>query len=72
MKPKKVIPDQVYEGMYRLSFGKGIISDNMWNLTRANDMFKHYDEYIRREDTSIRMTILHAKKAVQKSLEVGS
>jgi hypothetical protein len=66
MKPKKIIKHETYVGMYRLYYGKGMVSDNFWNISRANDILNRYDEYV--NNTAKRVP----RKPVHKSLEVES
>jgi hypothetical protein len=43
--PIKVVPCELYPGLYRLLWKNGDLSEDAYNLTRANDMFKNYRDY---------------------------
>ena len=45
-KPKKVVPDVKYQDMYRLEWKDGVLSEDMYNLSRANDILRNYDAYV--------------------------
>ena len=45
MKPIKIVKDQKYPGMYRLKWKDGVLSEDMYNLTRAHDILLNYEEY---------------------------
>lgn len=47
MNPVKIELDIKYEGMYRLVWENKTVSEDCYNLTRANDILKNYDEYRR-------------------------
>ena len=46
MNPIKITKDTKYPNMYRLVWEDGVFSEDMYNLTRANDILKHYDGYV--------------------------
>lgn len=46
MQPKEIIEDKVYKGMYRLKWSDGVLSEDFYNLTRANDILANYDLYV--------------------------
>jgi len=43
--PVRVIQDTKYPKMYRLQWKDGILSEDMYNLSRANDILKNYKSY---------------------------
>ena len=43
--PVRVIKDTEYPRMYRLQWKDGTLSEDMYNLTRANDILKNYKSY---------------------------
>jgi hypothetical protein len=43
--PIAVDHDMKYEGMYRLRWADGVVSEDMYNLTRAKDILKNYQLY---------------------------
>lgn len=45
MKPNTIIKDAVYPNMYRLEWKDKVLSEDMYNLTRAKDILKNYSEY---------------------------
>lgn len=45
MKPTKIVEHKKYQGMYYLVWEDGVKSQDFYNLTRANDILKNYDEY---------------------------
>lgn len=47
MKPIAIVKDTEYTEMYRLRWKDGVLSEDFYNLTRANDILNNYDEYIR-------------------------
>jgi Helix-turn-helix domain of resolvase len=47
-KPIRVVPDAKYPTMLRLQWADGTLSADMYNLTRANDILRHYDGYLER------------------------
>lgn len=44
-KPEKVVEDKHFIGMWRLEWADGVLSEDMYSLTRARDILKNYDEY---------------------------
>ena len=47
MNPETVVKDKKYgkQGMYRLKWPDRVLSEDFYNLTRANDILKNYEEY---------------------------
>jgi hypothetical protein len=45
-KPVRIIPDKVHPKMYRLEWEDGVLSEDMYNWTRTNDILNNYDEYV--------------------------
>jgi hypothetical protein len=43
--PIKVTIDTKYSNMYRLEWKDGVLSEDMYNLSRANDILRNYKEY---------------------------
>lgn len=56
MKPVKVIKDLEYPDMYRLKWKDKVLSEDMYNLTRANDILRNYDEYLANMESRDRIT----------------
>lgn len=44
-KPIMIIEDQDHTGMFRLLWEDGVLSEDFYNATRANDILNNYDEY---------------------------
>lgn len=55
MKPKQIVEDRNYKGMYRLEYDDGVVSEEMYNLTRARDILRNYPSYVRDMNASERM-----------------
>lgn len=45
MKPVRILKDKKYEDMYRLQWEDKVLSEDMYNLTRAHDILLNYDLY---------------------------
>jgi hypothetical protein len=52
MKPIEVVVDKTYPNMWRVRYNDGVISEEMYNLTRANDILKNYRNYVKVVNTS--------------------
>ena len=48
MKPTSIVADSKYPSMYRLQWADGMLSADMYNLTRAKDILRNYDAYVDR------------------------
>lgn len=48
----KITEDNKYKDMFRLEWSDGVLSEDFYNLTRANEILKNYDEYVK--DMNIR------------------
>jgi hypothetical protein len=46
LKPTSVVPDSKYPSMFRLQWDDGVLSADMYNLTRAKDILRNYDRYV--------------------------
>jgi hypothetical protein len=44
--PIKVVADTKYPTMYRLKWKDGVLSEDMYNLTRAKDILRNYPDYV--------------------------
>lgn len=47
MQPVKIVEDKKWEGMWRLKWEDGVLSEDFYNKTRANDILLNYAEYRR-------------------------
>lgn len=48
-RPTEVVADTKHPGMYRLRWKDGVLSEDMYNQTRANDILRYWDKYINEE-----------------------
>lgn len=46
VKPIEVVADGKHPGQYRLRWADGVLSQWGYNLTRANDILRHFDGYV--------------------------
>jgi hypothetical protein len=46
MKPTAIVPDAKHAGMFRLKWPDGVLSNDMYNQTRASDILRCYDGYV--------------------------
>jgi hypothetical protein len=44
-RPISIVPDSKYPNMHRLQWADGVLSQDMYNLTRAKDILRNYDKY---------------------------
>lgn len=65
-KPIKIIKDEKYPDMYRLQWKDGVLSQDMYNLTRAKDILKNYREYAKN------MALRSANSLPGKTLDIDS
>ena len=63
--PIKIVKDKIYPDMYRLKWEDGVLSEDMYNLSWAHDIFLHYAEY--RENMRRRDPIWRNKRAFCRS-----
>lgn len=68
MKPIELIKDETYPLMYRIKYDDGVVSDEMYNLTRAKDILKNYKSYAQAMSTAERMRIAASCTVVGASL----
>lgn len=47
MKPSGIVEHKTYKGMYYLEWADGVKSVDFYNLTRAKDILKNYDSYVK-------------------------
>lgn len=45
-RPIKVVPHEHYTGMHRLEWSDGVKSADFYNLSRAKDILRRYDDYL--------------------------
>lgn len=45
MKPTEVVQDETYQNLYRLKWPDGVLSEDLYNKPRANDILLNYDVY---------------------------
>jgi hypothetical protein len=45
MKPTGIVRDSTHPGMFRLLWEDGVLSADMYNLSRAYDILRNYDAY---------------------------
>lgn len=71
MKPIRAVVDSKYPNMHRLQWEDGVLSADMYNLTRANDILRNYDRYVdnmvkadrlKPYQFAARKTVTHASK----------
>lgn len=46
-KPIKVVQDTKYPTMFRLQWADGVLSEDFYNKTRAHDILRNYDNYVK-------------------------
>lgn len=46
MKPTEVVQDETYQNLYRLKWPEGVLSEDLYNKSRATDILLNYDSYV--------------------------
>jgi hypothetical protein len=66
VKPTEVVKDKKVKDMFRLKWPDGVLSEDFYNLARANDILKNYAEYRNNMTKADRPSLIKARSVKQK------